>query len=197
MHQIKTYCFCLSQTASNINGKGCAGINAPLTLALSVIRGSQAEHKYVLLRTYLICGILQITASNKVFLYIMRRYDTAINGIVPEREYFFPSIRNSHFNRGWVTKNFNLLWRKANTSHATAYEFRHHYAVTNLNQWTGYGFEFHDKLVYLSKSMGHTTLESTKYYYSIVPGLPEIIKEQTENSSEWMIPEVPLDEETY
>lgn len=130
-------------------------------------------------------------------LEIMRRYDAAINGIVPEREYFFPSIRNSHFNRGWVTKNFNLLWRKANTSHATAYEFRHHYAVTNLNQWTGYGFEFHDKLVYLSKSMGHTTLESTKYYYSIVPGLSEIIKEQTENSSEWMIPEVPLDEETY
>ena len=41
--------------------------------------------------------------------------------------------------------------------------------------------------------MGHTTLESTKYYYSIVPGLSE----QTENSSEWMIPEVPLDEETY
>lgn len=114
-----------------------------------------------------------------------------------ERKYFFPSIRNSHFNRGWVTKNFNLLWRKANTSHATAYEFCHHYAVTNLNQWTGYGFEFHDKLVYLSKSMGHTTLESTKYYYSIVPGLSEIIKEQTENSSEWMIPEVPLDEATY
>ena len=49
----------------------------------------------------------------------------------------------------------------------------------------------------MSKSMGHTTLESTKYYYSIVPGLSEIIKEQTENSSEWMIPEVPLDEETY
>lgn len=37
-------------------------------------------------------------------LEIMRRYDAAINGIVPEREYFFPSIRNSHFNRGWVTK---------------------------------------------------------------------------------------------
>ena len=45
--------------------------------------------------------------------------------------------------------------------------------------------------------MRHTTLESTKYYYSIVPGLSKIIKEQTENSSEWMIPEVPLDEETY
>lgn len=130
-------------------------------------------------------------------LEIMRRYDTAISGLMPGREYFFPSIRNSHFNRGWVTKNFNLLWRKANTSHATAYEFRHHYAVTNLNQWVDQGFGFHDRLVYLSKSMGHTTIESTGYYYSIVPGLSEILRKQTQAGSEWMMPEVPADEETY
>lgn len=130
-------------------------------------------------------------------LEIMRRYDAAVGGVIPERKYFYPSIRNSHFNRGWVTKNFNLLWRKVNTAHATAYEFRHHYAVANINQWAGYGFEFYDKLVYLSKSMGHTTLESTKYYYSIVPGLSEIIREQTENSSDWMMPEMPADEEAY
>lgn len=130
-------------------------------------------------------------------LEIMRRYDAAVEKLVPGREYFFPSTRNSHFSRGWVTKNFNLLWRKANTSHATAYEFRHHYAVTNINQWVGQGFGFHDRLVILSKSMGHTTVESTKYYYSIVPGLSEIIKEQSEEGSEWMMPEVPADEETY
>lgn len=45
---------------------------------------------------------------------IMRRYDAAVGELIPERKYFFPSIRNSHFNRGWVTKNFNLLWRKEN-----------------------------------------------------------------------------------
>lgn len=130
-------------------------------------------------------------------LEVMRRYDKAAEGLVPGREYFFPSIRNSHFNRGWVTKNFNLLWRKVNTSHATAYEFRHHYAVANINRWVGQGFSFHDRLVFLSKSMGHTTVESTKYYYSIVPGLSEIIKEQTQASSEWMMPEVPADEEAW
>lgn len=69
--------------------------------------------------------------------------------------------------------------------------------MANINQWAGYGFGFHDRLVSLSKSMGHTTLESTRYYYSIVPGLSEIIKEQTESSSDWMMPEVPADEETY
>ena len=98
----------------------------------------------------------------------MRRYDAAITHRAGEG-IFLPFHKEFPFQLGMGNKNFNLLWRKANTSHATAYEFRHHYAVTNLNQWTGYGFEFHDKLVYLSKSMGHTTLESTKYYYSMFP----------------------------
>ena len=85
----------------------------------------------------------------------------------------------------WVMKGTRLL----------GYEFRHHYAVENINRWVGRGFEFHDRLVFLSKSMGHTTVESTKYYYSIVPGLSKIIKEQTQAGSEWMMPEVPADEE--
>lgn len=130
-------------------------------------------------------------------LEIMRSYDAVISKVVPERVYFFPSIRNGHFNRNWVTKNFKLLWYRVNTAHATAYEFRHPYAVENINRWIGQGFDFHDKLVYLSKSMGHTTLESTKYYYSIVPGLSQILEEQARESSDWMIPEVPSDEEIY
>ena len=67
----------------------------------------------------------------------------------------------------------------------------------NINRWIDQGFEFHDKLLYLSKSMGHTTLESTKYYYSIVPSLAQILRERTEEGFDWMIPEVPDNEEIY
>ncbi len=67
--KLKCAVFFLSQTAPNVNGKGYAGINAPLTLALSVISVSQAELEDVLLRSRLICGFLQIIASNKIFLY--------------------------------------------------------------------------------------------------------------------------------
>lgn len=130
-------------------------------------------------------------------LEIMQDYDAAIAEIVPQREYFFPSLKNGHFNQGWVVRNFNLLWYEANKSHATAYAFRHNYAVTNINQWVGHGFDFHDRLVYLSKSMGHCTVESTRYYYSIVPGLSDILDAHTKASSDWMIPEVPTHEESY
>lgn len=74
--------------------------------------------------------------------------------------------------------------------HATPYELRHNYAIENINRWIGQGFDFHDKLLYLSKSMGHSNLDSTKYYYSIVPGLSDIMEETGIETSEYIIPEV-------
>ena len=38
--------------------------------------------------------------------------------------------------------------------------------------------------------MGHSMLESTKYYYSLVPGLSDILKERTETGFNGMLPEV-------
>jgi len=108
-------------------------------------------------------------------LKLMRDYDESISKVYPKRTYFFPSKNDSHYTRGWVTANFRLLWDKVNTSHATAYELRHHYVVLNINRWVDTGFDFDDKLLYLSKSMEHTTIESTKYYYYIVPVLSQIL----------------------
>ena len=58
-----------------------------------------------------------------------------------------------------------MAWDKYNSAHSTAYELRHNYAVENINSWTDEGFGFDAKLLYLSKSMGHCNVESTKYYY--------------------------------
>lgn len=182
-------------------------LTLPVFFRLLYSSGIRTNEARLLLRecTDLENGILDIRYSkghdqhdivlHDSMLEIMRSYDKAVSEIVPQRKYFFPSIRNGHFNRNWVSKNFRLLWYKSNAAHATAYEFRHHYAIMNINRWVSQGFDFHDKLVYLSKSMGHTTLESTKYYYSIVPGLSQILEEQTGESLDWMIPEVPVDEE--
>lgn len=128
-------------------------------------------------------------------LDLMRKYNDAIAELIPNRTYFFPSRDGTHYKKGWVTKTFRQMWDSVNDSHATAYEFRHHYAVVNINQWIDEGFNFDDKLLYLSKSMGHTTIESTKYYYSLVPGLADILKQQTQNGFDWIVPEVPNDEE--
>jgi len=128
-------------------------------------------------------------------LLLMRQYDGAIDKMYPNRVYFFPSRkRNGGFHRAsWVQRNFHKMWRQHNDGYVVPYELRHNYAVENINGWTGVGFDFNAKLLYLSKSMGHSVLESTKYYYSLVPGLADIIEAQTDEGD--IIPEV--DYESY
>jgi len=123
-------------------------------------------------------------------LEVLKRYDAAIRKQYPRRAYFFPARGNTFHTRKWVQTNFRELWNKYNRSHTTAYELRHHYAIENINRWVDEGFGFFEKLVYLSKSMGHSTLESTKYYYSLVPGMADILEEKTGMDFERMLPEV-------
>jgi integrase len=123
-------------------------------------------------------------------LLLMRQYDDVIDKMYPNRVYFFPDRkRNGGFHRAsWVQQNFNKMWCQHNCGNVIPYELRHNYAVENINDWTDVGFDFNAKLLYLSKSMGHSVLESTKYYYSLVPALADIIEAQTDESA--VIPEV-------
>lgn len=127
-------------------------------------------------------------------LELLKIYDAAIRKQYPHRAYFFPARGNSFHTRKWVQINFRELWNKYNSSHATAYELRHHYAIENINRWTDEGFGFDAKLLYLSKSMGHSTLESTKYYYCLVPTMADILEEKTGMDFENIVPEVDYEE---
>jgi integrase len=129
---------------------------------------------------------------------LMRRYDQAISKLQPDRDYFFQSYKTGmHYSRDWVEENFTVMWSKANGlgSKVVAYDIRHHYAIVNINGWIDDGFEFSDKLQYLSKSMGHRSIEATRYYYSIVPRLADTLKNKTEAGFNAIVPEVFDDEE--
>ena len=127
-------------------------------------------------------------------LELLKIYDDSIRKQYAHRAYFFPARGNAFHTRAWVQTNFRELWDRYNSSHATAYELRHHYATENINRWTGEGFGFDAKLLYLSKSMGHSTLESTRYYYSLVPRIAEILEEKTGVDFESILPEVDYEE---
>jgi integrase len=127
-------------------------------------------------------------------LKIMVEYDIKIKKITPNRTYFFPARKDGFHARAWVHNNFRLMWEVKNSAYAIPYELRHHYATKNINQWIDKGFDSDANLVYLSKSMGHTVLESTKYYYSLVPALATLMKKQSNTSFEEIIPEVLYEE---
>lgn len=110
------------------------------------------------------------------------------HGVLTERKYLNTDR--------WVRRFFKKFWSENNKTHATAYELRHHYAVENINSWIGQGLTAHMKLLSLSKSMGHTNVESTKRYYSLVPGLSEIIENTTGDKFNQIIPNLQNDEES-
>jgi integrase len=146
----------------------------------------------------LIHGVLNIRRSkgfdehfvvlHDTMLTLMRQYDEKISQYFPKRTYFFPGKNDSYRLATWVTYNFKLLWNKYNQSHARAYDLRHNYAIENINSWINSDFNFGSKLQHLSKSMGHSSIESTSYYYSLVPKLADLIDLISDNDS--LLPEV-------
>ena len=125
--------------------------------------------------------------SMKEYLII---YSKNISLLYPNRTYFFPTKKNSFYSNRWVSNTFRKYWNKYNDSHAVPYDLRHHYAITNINSWINKGIEINDKLYYLSKSMGHSSVESTKYYYSLIPRMSDIFENQINDSFESLVPEV-------
>ncbi len=129
-------------------------------------------------------------------LTLMQQYDTTIQKLYPQRAFFFPEGANGYITRDRLYTIFKYLWSCANGNHAVIYDFRHHYATANINHWIDEGIDFNNKLLYLSKSMGHATVENTRYYYSIIPSMSEILAQKTMMGFDAMVPEVKNDEIT-
>lgn len=113
-------------------------------------------------------------------LALMRTYDERMAELVPHRKVFFPTPDDKPHPPAWVTYHFRVLWQNSNSSHAIPYELRHNYAIENINSWVRQGFAVHDKLLALSKSMGHRHIKSTLAYYSLTPAIADIM-EYTDN----------------
>lgn len=124
---------------------------------------------------------------------VLLAYDAAAERLQPGRKWFFQSSKGGgHLSCSWVDWNFDRLWRMAGgeAGAAVAYDLRHQYAVENVLSWDCGAFEAHDRLLWLSKSMGHRHLSSTLYYFSITPALADKLLELTGAGMERMLPDV-------
>ena len=96
----------------------------------------------------------------------LKVYDTIIEKFIPNRKTFFPNCEDKPYHYAWLNFNFNNCWYLYNDDPATSYAFRHHYATSNINSWPAHEQEFNKNMLYLSRSMGHTNLDTTMYYYN-------------------------------
>ena len=130
------------------------------------------------------CGAIQIVGSKRHsnrritlpedLLSLFRIYDARVSEIYPGRVYFFPTTRAECYRRSSVGHAFRAIWKDAGLAQGfghkpRAYDFRHHFALSNLNRWIASGVDVNSKLPYLSRYMGHSCIESTDYYLHLVP----------------------------
>ena len=115
-------------------------------------------------------------------------YHTSVNKIMPDRKCFFPNYCDRYYSNTWMEYNFERLWFKYNHQHVTPYHLRHHFATTIINRWPSQAEKFNRNLLYLSRSMGHATPETTMYYYSFTPKLAELLKERKHETFNEIIP---------
>ena len=107
-------------------------------------------------------------------LDLLRTYHTRVSEIYPDRIYFLPTTRAGCYIGSSVSTVFRKIWKAAGLGQGSgnrprAYDFRHHFAISNLNRWITTGIDVNSMLPYLSRYMGHSSIESTDYYLHLVP----------------------------
>lgn len=121
---------------------------------------------------------------------LLQMYNVKMENLMPGRKTFFPNEYDKPYSGEWVTASFKKLWKKVSTAHARAYDFRSHYAVVNINGWDYCGIEWMDKLLYLSRSMGHRYIQNTLYYYRLVPLFAHQLENLTGCGYEELLPDL-------
>ena len=129
-------------------------------------------------------------ALHRTMWDLLIRYNEAMSAIMPDRTYFFPNAYDEPYTRTWESYNFVRMWHLVSSDHARCYDFRSHYAVMNINSWKYSGPEWFDKLLYLSRSMGHRNVSSTCYYYQLVPLFAEQLEELTAEEYHKLLPDL-------
>lgn len=127
-------------------------------------------------------------------LAMLGKYDVAADGILPGRKAFFPTAEDRCHRNDWLCYQFNSAWYRYNDTHATAYDLRHNYVIANIYSWReqGIGYGLTDRLLTLSKSLGHTRIASTLYYFSLVPAFEGEMSDDLESALERLADETSI-----
>ena len=132
---------------------------------------------------------------SKDMLQMCKSYDKLMAKLVPDREWFFPGRDKSRpFLKNSIDKKFKEFWNM--TFYAgkvdkkpTVHSLRHTHVVTKMNDWMSQGKDFKVMMPYLSRYLGHASINETQYYYHQTVSAFEIVRKH-DSISDRVIPEV-------
>ncbi|MBS4033958.1 MAG: tyrosine-type recombinase/integrase [Ignavibacterium sp.] len=137
----------------------------------------------------------RVVFMSEDMLQMCRGYDRLMQKLVPDRVWFFPGRDESKpFLKTSIDKKFREFWNM--TPYAgkvdkkpTVHSLRHTYVVTKMNDWMNEGKDFGAMMPYLSRYLGHTSIDETQYYYHQVVSAFEIVRKH-DSVADRVIPEV-------
>lgn len=99
-------------------------------------------------------------------------------------EWLFPSLKsNGHLDKTTVDGVFKAIITKANIGnrnhHPVPHSLRHTYVVHRIDLWLKEGKSVDELIPYLSKQLGHSSIEETYYYYHTISSSFNSIKDST------------------
>ncbi len=112
----------------------------------------------------------RIVAFDEGLAELLRKYDNAMDQRCPQRTYFFSFIAKRRLWRENFEKWFKRKWKKCFNDNLesdliTPHCLRHAYTVHIIDLWASQGIDFKKMLPVLSKSLGHSSVANTYYYY--------------------------------
>lgn len=104
-------------------------------------------------------------------LDLMQRYDAKVSTHLPERQWFFPSKKQGqHPWKHNVCRRFRQFWQLSfpdwKGKRPTVHSLRHAFVVYTVNDWVEDGRDASALFPYLSRFLGHASIENTMYYYN-------------------------------
>lgn len=113
-------------------------------------------------------------------------------------EYLFPSSDPSiPLQAASINSKFKELWRKTSSSsdlrYPTVHSLRYSFVVSRINLWMENGENLTAMMPYLSKYLGHESVDNTYYYYHQIESAFKIVR-QKDLLSDRIIPEVSYEE---
>jgi len=105
-------------------------------------------------------------------LILLKAYDRKISNMLPEREWFFPGDYrplSEHVSPGTVRERFRLardiVYDVYTKRMPTIHSLRHAYIIWTIRGWREEKLNVNEMLPYLSKHLGHSSIQETYTYY--------------------------------
>jgi len=106
-------------------------------------------------------------------LIILKDYDEKISAMMPGREWFFPGVcrpLDEHISPSTARMRFrlarNVVYAGDHSRRPTVHSLRHAYIILTIRRWRGEGLDVEEMLPYLSRHLGHSSIQETFTYYN-------------------------------